>query len=81
MFDFCFLGCIACDECDFGNAIELGLDLFCFGAPELHPAAQRLLETGYAMVGKPQFGIILKAHLANRRKGHQNLSILPNNQQ
>lgn len=67
---------VACDESDFGNAIELGLDLFSFGTPELHSAAQRLLQTGYSMVKKPQFGAIVTAHLKNRRKHSTDLSII-----
>lgn len=69
----------ACDEGDFGNAIELGTDLFCFGAPELHSTALRLLATGYAMINKPQFIAILKAHIEKRTNGHTGLSILNSN--
>lgn len=57
------------DECDFGNSIELGIDLFCFGAPELHNVLLQLLVNGYTMVNKPQFIAIFKAHLERRTKG------------
>lgn len=66
---------LACDESDFGNSIELGIDLFSFGAPELHDISLQLLVNGYSMVNKPQFIAIIKAHLEKRSKGHT-LSIL-----
>lgn len=59
----------AIDESDFGTSIELGIDFFCFGAPQLHKAAIQLLANGYALVNKPQFIAILKAHLEKRTKG------------
>lgn len=70
---------LACDEGDFGNAIELGTDLFCFGAPELHSTALRLLATGYSMINKPQFIAILKAHIEKRTNGNTGLSIFDSN--
>lgn len=65
-FCFCFA---AVDESDFGTSIELGIDFFCFGAPELHSTVIQLLVNGYSMVNKPQFIAILKAHLEKRTKG------------
>lgn len=67
---------LACDESDFGSVIELGMDLFCFGAPELHTSALQLLVIGYKMVNKPQFIAIIKAHLEKRTNGFTGLSIL-----
>lgn len=67
---------VACDEGDFGNTIELGIDLFCFGARELHPVALQLLKTGYSMINRPQFVDIVEAHLEDRKRGWSNLSIL-----
>lgn len=66
----------ACDESDFGSAIELGTDLFCFGTPELHSDALQLLATGYKLVKKPQFIAIAKAHMEKRTKSINELSIL-----
>lgn len=66
----------ACDEGDFGTAVELGTDLFCFGEPVLHSDALQLLVTGYKLVNKPQFIAIIKAHLEKRTKGYTGLSIL-----
>lgn len=74
--NFFFFLRTACDESDFGNALELGIDLFCFGVPELHSDALQLLVTGYKMVKKPQFIAIIKAHLEKRIKGISGLSIL-----
>lgn len=51
---------IAVDESDFGNSIELGIDLFCSGSPRLHAIAMQLLATGYSMVHRPQLIAILK---------------------
>lgn len=51
---------IAVDECDFGNSIELGINLFCSGSPRLHAIAMQLLATGYSMVHRPQLIAILK---------------------
>lgn len=70
---------VACDESDFGTAIELGTDLFCYGAPELHSDALQLLATGYKFVNKPQFIAIVKAHLDKRSKSCSDLSILESN--
>lgn len=50
----------AVDECDFGNSIELGIDLFCYGAKRLHTVLLQLLVNGYTMVGRPQFIAIIK---------------------
>lgn len=66
----------ACDECDFGNIIELGIDLFCFGSPELHPVALQLLSTGYSMVKRLEYIEIIKSHFQDRKKGSSGLSIL-----
>lgn len=83
MFNVCIfiLACKACDECDFGSSIELGTDLFCFGAPELHADALQLLVTGYKFVNKPQFIALAKAHLEKRIKSSSGLSILENGSQ
>lgn len=51
---------LAVDESDFGTPIELGLDLFCNGNPELHGMAKQLLIMGYSLVQRPHFIAILK---------------------
>lgn len=60
---------IAVDESDFGTAIELGVELFGHGSVRLHSVAMQMLATGYAMVRRPQLIAIVKAHLAQRRRG------------
>uniref|UniRef100_W8C1U2 UPF0609 protein CG1218 n=1 Tax=Ceratitis capitata TaxID=7213 RepID=W8C1U2_CERCA len=59
---------IAMDECDFGTALELGIDLFCSGRRELHPLIQSLLVPAYTLLSRPQFIAISKAHLEQRKK-------------
>ncbi|XP_005191520.1 histone PARylation factor 1-like [Musca domestica] len=65
---------IAVDECDFGTALELGIDLFCSGYTQLHMLASSLLVQAYSLLQRPQFIAISKAHLEQRSKG-LNLSI------
>ncbi|XP_053687925.1 histone PARylation factor 1-like [Sabethes cyaneus] len=60
---------IAVDECDFGTALELAVDLFCSGASSLHDVMRPLFVTAYSMLKRPQFIAIMKSHLDNRRKG------------
>ncbi|KAH8358848.1 hypothetical protein KR093_002785 [Drosophila rubida] len=65
---------IAVDECDFGTALELGLDLFSSGHKELHMLISSLLVPAYSLLSRPQFIAIAKAHMEQRRK-ELNLSI------
>lgn len=66
---------LATDECDFGTAIEFGLDLFCIGSKHLHNLALSFLRTGYDLVNRKEFITIIEAHLKDRRIGN-NMSIL-----
>ncbi|XP_058066833.1 histone PARylation factor 1-like [Anopheles bellator] len=66
---------IAVDECDFGTALELALDLFCHGTTNLHEVMKPLFFTGYSMLKRPQYIAIIKSHLDNRRQG-LNLDLL-----
>lgn len=59
---------IAMDECDFGTALELGLDLFSSGHKELHMLASSLLMPAYSLLSRPQFIAIAKAHMERRSK-------------
>lgn len=59
---------IAMDECDFGTSLELGLDLFSSGYPELNGIIERILIQSYAVLGRKEFSTILKSHLKNRTK-------------
>ncbi|KAM7364255.1 histone PARylation factor 1 [Cochliomyia hominivorax] len=65
---------IAVDECDFGTALELGIDLFCSGYPQLHMLIHSLLVPAYSLLQRPQFIAIIKAHL-DRRVKSLNLSM------
>ncbi|XP_059619600.1 histone PARylation factor 1-like [Phlebotomus argentipes] len=69
---------IAVDEGDYGTSIELAMDFFCHGSPDLHNFIRHLSVVGYTEAGQPQFLAILKAQLDNRRKGFK-LSILEEN--
>uniref|UniRef100_A0A182PNV4 Zf-CCHH domain-containing protein n=1 Tax=Anopheles epiroticus TaxID=199890 RepID=A0A182PNV4_9DIPT len=50
---------LAVDECDFGTALELAIDLFCSGSKCLHEAMKPLFFTGYSMVNRPQYIAII----------------------
>lgn len=50
----------AVDESDFGTPLELGIDLFCNGNPELHDMAKQLLIMGYSLVQRPHFIAVMK---------------------
>lgn len=60
---------IAVDECDFGTALELGIDLFCYGNDHLNASALRLLSSAYSVLDRDAFGEVAEAHLKNRKKG------------
>jgi len=57
------------DECDYGEGLELGLDLFSYGGEVLHKTILSLLPLAYQLVGRPQYATIIEAHLADRRRG------------
>ena len=61
------------DECDYGEGIELGLDLFTFGGKCFHSPIGCLLTLGYQLVGRPEYSKIIEAHL-KRRSHSGNLS-------
>ena len=54
------------DECDYGEGLELGLDLFTFGGKCFHSPIRCLLTLGYQLVGRPEFSKIIEAHLKRR---------------
>ena len=56
------------DEADYGEGLELGLDLFSFGETLFHPHISTLLPLAYQLLNRSQFGEIITAHLANRSK-------------
>ena len=56
------------DECDYGEGLELGLDLFANGSSFFHSATRNLLTTAYSLLGRDEFGEIIEKHLDDRRK-------------
>jgi len=64
------------DECDYGEGLELGIDLFCYGSTELHSAILNLLPLAYQMLGRGEFADIIRAHIADRRDDVTSLSQL-----
>lgn len=61
------------DECDYGEGLELGLDLFSFGGECFHSVIGSLLTLAYQLLGRFEYGKIIEAHLA-RRSHSANLS-------
>jgi hypothetical protein len=59
------------DECDYGEGLELGLDLFTFGGKCFHSPIGCLLSLGYQLVGRPEYGKIIKAHLKRRSQSSE----------
>ncbi|ETV95653.1 hypothetical protein H310_11072 [Aphanomyces invadans] len=57
---------IACDECDFGTALQLGLDLWTQGA-KFEVEAVALLESAYMMLRRIPFGVLARRHVEHRR--------------
>jgi len=64
------------DECDYGEGLELGIDVFCFGSAELHSTVLNLLPIAYQLLGRKEFADIITAHLADRKKTVASLSVL-----
>jgi len=55
------------DECDYGEGLELGMDLFSFGGKTFHSTIMQLLSLAYMLLNRNEFGTILEAHLKHRR--------------
>ncbi|OWF54879.1 histone PARylation factor 1-like [Mizuhopecten yessoensis] len=63
------------DECDYGEGLELGLDLFSYGGEPLHSIISHLLPLAYQLLGRHEYSQIIEAHL-RRRSRSANLSEL-----
>jgi len=63
------------DESDFGEGLELGLDLFCYGGEIFHKTILKLLPLAYQLLGRLEFSKIITEHLKDR-KHSSNLSVL-----
>ncbi|KAL4230286.1 hypothetical protein ACF0H5_010671 [Mactra antiquata] len=55
------------DECDYGEGLELGMDLFCYGGEVFHSTVLQLLPLAYMLLNRPEFGKIIEAHLKHRK--------------
>lgn len=51
---------IANDECDFGGALELGINMFCHGSEVFHPQIQGILISTYHLLNRSQYAEIIK---------------------
>lgn len=51
---------IAVDECDFGTGLEIGINLFCSGLPELEPSALSSLVSTYSLLKRDAFSKIIQ---------------------
>ncbi|KDO33316.1 hypothetical protein SPRG_02125 [Saprolegnia parasitica CBS 223.65] len=58
---------IACDECEFGTALQLGLDLFAY-RETYSSEAKRLLDVAYLLLKRGSFAKIVRHHLASIEK-------------
>ncbi|XP_069129793.1 histone PARylation factor 1-like [Argopecten irradians] len=63
------------DECDYGEGLELGLDLFSYGGEPLHAIISHLLPLAYQLLGRHEYSQIIEAHLKCRSRS-ANLSEL-----
>lgn len=57
------------DECDYGEGLELGMDLFCYGDKSFRSMIEHLLPLAYQLLGRIEYEQIIKAHLKSRQKG------------
>ncbi|CAC5425683.1 Putative histone PARylation factor 1-like,Histone PARylation factor 1 [Mytilus coruscus] len=57
------------DECDYGEGLELGMDLFCYGDKVFRSMMEHLLPLAYQLLGRIEYEQIIKAHLKSRQKG------------
>lgn len=53
---------IANDECDFGGALELGINMFCHGSEVFHPQIQGMLISTYHLLNRSQYAEIIKVY-------------------
>ena len=57
------------DECDYGEGLELGIDVFCYGGEQLHGTILGLLPLAYQLLGRREYSDVITAHLADRKRG------------
>lgn len=54
------------DECDYGEGLELGIDLFTYGGHVFHSMMLHLLPLAYQLLRRHEYGKIIEAHLQHR---------------
>lgn len=68
------------DECDYGEGLEFGLNLFLYGSTKLHSRILSLLPLAYQLLKRNLFGQILIDHLnSGRSKTNENLNQIEKN--
>ncbi|CAF1067359.1 unnamed protein product [Adineta ricciae] len=55
------------DECDYGEGLEFGLNLFLYGSSKLHSRILTLLPLAYKLLHRDLYGQIITDHLASGR--------------
>ncbi|GAB1603204.1 histone PARylation factor 1-like [Argonauta hians] len=55
------------DECDYGEGLELGMNLFSFGGDCFNSTIQLLMPLAYQLLRHPQFSQIITEHLKHRK--------------
>ncbi|XP_055958976.1 histone PARylation factor 1 [Patella vulgata] len=55
------------DECDYGEGLELGLDLFTHGGSVFHTTILSLLPLAYQLLRRDEYSKIIEAHIKKRR--------------
>jgi len=55
------------DECDYGEGLELGLNLFLYGSSILHTRIMGLLPLAYKLLNRNLYGQIITDHIASGR--------------
>jgi hypothetical protein len=55
------------DECDYGEGLEFGLNLFLYGSSKLHSRILNLLPLAYRLLHRDLFATILTDHLSSGR--------------
>ncbi|XP_046570844.1 histone PARylation factor 1-like [Haliotis rubra] len=55
------------DECDYGEGLELGMDLFSYGGKVFHSTILHLLPLAYQLLRRTPYAKIISTHLRHRR--------------
>lgn len=55
------------DECDYGEGLEFGLNLFLYGSSKLHSRITTLLPLAYKLLHRDLYGQIITDHLSSGR--------------